>query len=128
MGNRQDYFKKCLLPLRETGTKNSIYCIIKYINENEVLSSEAFIKRIQQVSPTYRSTQNPSFSAIYQWFHWILLLVTVTGSFGTFTDSLLERVEKYSHNLHAVAEQICLALKTDLFNSPHYSRPLCRNQ
>ena len=30
--------------------KNSIYCIIKYINENEVLSSEAFIKRIQQVS------------------------------------------------------------------------------
>ena len=41
--------KKCLLPLK-TGTKNSIYCIIKYINENEVLSSEAFIKRIQQVS------------------------------------------------------------------------------
>ena len=34
----------------KTGTKNSIYCIIKYINENEVLSSEAFIKRIQQVS------------------------------------------------------------------------------
>ena len=42
--------KKCLLPLSKTGTKNSIYCIIKYINENEVLSSEAFIKRIQQVS------------------------------------------------------------------------------
>ena len=42
--------KKCLLPLRKQALKIQIYCIIKYINENEVLSSEAFIKRIQQVS------------------------------------------------------------------------------
>ncbi len=42
--------KKMPASSEKTGTKNSIYCIIKYINENEVLSSEAFIKRIQQVS------------------------------------------------------------------------------
>lgn len=69
----------------KTGTKNSIYCIIKYINENEVLSSEAFIKRIQQVS---RLTDQHRIHPSQQYtngFTGFYSLVTVTGSFRTFT-------------------------------------------
>ena len=64
--------KKCLLPLRKQALK------IQYIVlSNILMRMKYFLRKLSLTNSagflTYRSTHNPTISAIYQWFHWILL-------------------------------------------------------
>ena len=120
--------KKCLLPLRKQALK------IQYIVLSNILMRMKYFLRKLSLNEFSRfpDLQINTESILLSNIPMVSLDSTPwlqgPDRSGLSPDSLLERVEKIFPQSARCSRQICLALKTDLFNSPHYSRPLCRNQ